>query len=203
MGKRIQVIVNGIDTKVFCPSPSKKLRDKLALKDDTFVILAIANVWNMTKGIQDVFALSQKLSRGMVIVMVGLHKRQMKRLPENIIGIRHTENLQELVELYSLADVLINPTYQDTFPSINIEALACGTPVITYNTGGCGEAVDEHTGIVVPRGDLDKLLDSVYQIQQRGKSAYTAACRKRAVDFFDKNKRYEEYFELYEKSRNK
>jgi glycosyltransferase involved in cell wall biosynthesis len=196
--KNIQVILNGIDTSVFKPSSSKRLREKSPL-EGKFIILAIANVWSKTKGLYDIFALSEKISKDIFIVMVGLKLNAIKKLPFNIKGIRHTENVYELVELYSLADVLVNPTYQDTFATINIEALACGTPVITYDTGGCVEIIDEETGIVIKKGDLDGLAAAVSLVQQTGKNHYTNSCKKRAVTMFDKNKRHKKYLELYEK----
>lgn len=95
------------------------------------------------------------------ITVVGLNKNQLDNLPNGIVGIRRTSNVQELVELYSNADVLINPTYADTFPTVNLEALACGTPVITYRTGGSPETVDEKTGIVVNQGDVDGMAEAI------------------------------------------
>jgi glycosyltransferase involved in cell wall biosynthesis len=190
--------VNGIDTAVFKPVSSERLKEKLSL-EGKFIILAIANSWSKTKGLYDIFALSEKINKDMIIVIVGLIENKIKKLPANIKCIHHTENVYELVELYSLSDVLINPTYQDTLPTINIEALACGTPVVTYNTGGCAETVSNDTGIVLERGDIDGLAYSVYMIQQKGKTHYTDACRERAVSNFDKNRRYAEYLKLYEK----
>jgi glycosyltransferase involved in cell wall biosynthesis len=196
--KNIQVILNGIDTAVFKPVSSMRLREKLSL-EGKFIILAIANVWSKTKGLYDIFALSEKITADMIIVMVGLTGNTIKELPPNIKAIPHTENIHELVELYSLSDVLVNPTYQDTFATINIEALACGTPVITYNTGGCAEIVDGETGIVVNRGDLAGLVNAVRLAQRMGKTHYTDACREWAVTLFDKNRRYKDYLALYEK----
>jgi glycosyltransferase involved in cell wall biosynthesis len=196
--KNIQTIPNGIDTAIFKPVSSTRLREKLSL-EGKFIILAAANVWNKTKGLYDIFELSEKLDKETIIVMAGLTGDKIKQLPSDIKGIGHTENVYELVELYSLSDVLVNPTYQDTLPTISIESLACGTPVITYNTGGCAEVVDDETGIVVERGDQAGLLNAVRLVQKMGKTHYTNACRKRAVAFFDKNSRYKEYLTLYEK----
>ena len=97
-----------------------------------------------------------------------------------------------------MTDVFINPTYQDTLPTVNIESLACGTPVVTYNTGGSANIVSQDTGFVVERGDLNSMLTSIFQIKQKGKVHYEAACRQRAVMYFDKKNRYVDYLKLYE-----
>ena len=131
------------------------------------------------------------------LILVGLSKKQLKNLPENIVGIERTENLNELVELYCFADVFVNPTYADTFPTTNLEALATGTPVITYNTGGSVEAVSESTGYVIEPGDIKGLLNAGRKIKLKGSKTYSPACRQRAVKNFDKFDRYEEYIHLY------
>ena len=129
------------------------------------------------------------------ITMVGLKDNQLTELPAGIRGITRTQNVQQHVELYNEADVLINPTYADTFPTVNLEALACGTPVITYRTGGSPEAVDEKTGIVVEQGDVDALAEAIRLIKESPLSFED--CRKRAEEHFDKDKCFEKYIELY------
>lgn len=121
----------------------------------------------------------------------------MKKLPLDIKGIQHTQNVQELVKLYSEADVLINPTYADTFPTVNLEALACGTPVIACRTGGSPEAIDEKTGVVVEQGDIKSLADAIVRMKEHPLSS--SDCRKRAEEKFDKDKCFEKYIELDEK----
>ena len=118
----------------------------------------------------------------------------------NLVPIQRTNNQYELTMLYSLADVYVNPTYADMFPTVNLEALACGTPVITYNTGGSPEAVDDKTGVVVEQGNVDALAAAIRKIKERPLSS--AACRKRAEECFDKDKCFEEYIELYERLMN-
>ena len=128
--------------------------------------------------------------------MVGLSESQMLKLPEGIVGIQRTQNVQELVMLYSKSDVLINPTYADTFPTVNLEALACGIPVITYDTGGSPEAIDQYTGIVVPQGDVKALSEAIIKIKDNPMSS--EKCRARAEKYFDKDKCFRQYIELYE-----
>lgn len=137
-----------------------------------------------------------------VVVLVGMSEAQVKEYSSstykdcNLIHIQRTHNQYELAMLYSLADVYVNPTYADMFPTVNLEALACGTPVITYRTGGSPEAVDEKTRIVVEQGDVDALADAIRKMKELPLSP--ADCRKRAEEHFDKDKCFEKYIELYE-----
>lgn len=121
------------------------------------------------KGLKDFVLLRERLSSSVQIVLVGLTTKQAKDLPEGITAISRTENRAELAALYSAASVFVNPTYVDNFPTVNIEALACGTPVVTYKTGGSPEAIDEETGIIVEKGDIDGLLKGVKELLSRGR----------------------------------
>lgn len=98
--------------------------------------------------------------------MVGLSNNQIKNLPDGILGISRTTNMEELAQIYSESTVLVNPTYSDNFPTTNIEALACGTPIVTYNTGGSPEAIDDKTGIVVEQGDVSSLIKAIMDISK-------------------------------------
>ena len=190
----MEVIHNGVDLKVFKPIQESK-------KDDGKIrIIAVSNVWLPYKGLDDIFMLRNMLSDDYDIIMVGLSEKQLKDLPSGIRGIQRTQNVQELVALYNEADVLINPTYADTFPTVNIEALACGTPVLTYKTGGSPEAVTPETGWVVEQGDLESAVNIIKSLAQKNDDELKAqrlACRERAVTFFDKERCFEKYIELY------
>lgn len=187
--KDIQVIQNGIDLNVFKSLPK--------VQCSRFKILGVSNVWNKDKGIFDVYKLRESLSLTEYgITLVGLTQKQINELPEGICGITSTANQQELAKLYSEADVLINSTYADTFPTVNLEALACGTPVITYRTGGSPEAIDSKTGIVVDQGNVTALANSIMYLRENPLSSDD--CRKRAEECFDKDKCFEKYVELYE-----
>lgn len=136
-----------------------------------------------------------------VVILVGMSYRQVKELSSskykdcNLIPVQRTHNQYELALLYSLADVYVNPTYADMFPTVNLESLACGTPVITYRTGGSPEAIDENTGFVVEQGDIKTLGEAIYMMKRKPLSS--EACRKRAEDLFDKNICFEKYIRLY------
>ena len=187
--KRIKVIHNGIDINTFIPISGAKTND------GKFRIIAVSNVWLPYKGLNDIFKLRDILSDEFEIIMVGLAKKQIKILPIGIRGIIRTQDIHELIQLYNMADVLINPTYADTFPTVNLEALACGTPVITYKTGGSPEAVDHKTGIVVEQGNVTALANAIMEMKQHPLSSND--CRKRAEDYFNKDKCFEEYVKLY------
>jgi len=192
----VKVIHNGINTDVFQPTSGHAIHTKYKLKNK-FIILGVASVWSPRKGLKDFIELSKKPNSDLQIILVGLSKKQIKELPENIIGIERTESIFELAQLYSISDVYVNPTYEDNFPTTNLESMACGTPVITYETGGSPEAIDENTGIVVKKGDINDLVIAINQIKEKGKAFYTNACIKRANQFYKKEERYHEYIDLY------
>ena len=195
---RFQVIQNGIDLDVFDVQPDDKaVREKYSLGDKK-IILGLASIWSKEKGWDDFVKMSQMLNDDEVIVMVGVTEKQQDQLPKGVIGIRRTENVRQLAELYSAATAFVNPTWQDNYPTVNLEAIACGTPVVTYRTGGSVEAVTEETGYVVEQGDVAGLLKAVREIKNKGKEQYTAKCRAYALAHFRKEERYADYLKLYE-----
>lgn len=194
---KIKVIQNGIDLEKFTIQDNYlETKDKYNVRNK-FLILGVASPWNNRKGLKFFLELSKKLSSSYQILLVGLNKQQIERLPSNIIGIERTENIKQLAELYSAADVFINPTLEDTFPTTNLESLACGTPVITFNTGGSPEAIDDNTGIVVEKGDVTGLENAIKIIKSKGENFYQKACRERAENLFDKKINFEKYIDLY------
>jgi len=193
----LNVIHNGINTEVFRPSADNVFRIKYRL-DNKFILLGVATSWGSKKGLYDFIELGKLLKTDFQIVLVGLTKKQIEKLPDNILGIERTESVKELAEIYSASDVFVNPTYEDSFPTTNIESLACGTPVITYKTGGSPEAIDELTGIVVEQGDIGKLIDAINYLKDKGKQSYSEACVNRAHRLYKKEDRYQEYIELYD-----
>lgn len=195
---RFQVIHNGIDLEVFDVQPDDKaVREKYGLGDRN-IILGLASIWCKEKGWDDFVQMSQMLNENEVIVMVGVNEKQMEQLPKGVVGIRRTENVRQLTELYSAATAFVNPTWQDNYPTVNLEAIACGTPVVTYRTGGSIEAVTEKTGFIVEQGDVKGLLEAVRKIAERGKVQYTTECRAHALKNFRKEERYADYLKLYE-----
>lgn len=160
----VKVINNGIDFKVFHRTDSE-FRKKLGV-DDKFLLLGVASVWNDLKGFNDFCSLSQKIDDRFCIVLVGLSDEQMKKIPSNIIGIKNTDSVGELVKIYSGCDLFLNLTYCDNFPTVNLESLACGTPVLTYQTGGSPETLSKENGIVVPVGAIDQVVSEVVRVKE-------------------------------------
>lgn len=192
---KTSVIHNGINIDLFKPIIDERIIDKYQLKE-RFIILGLTNIWAERKGLNDILQLNQLIDHDKFqIVLVGLTKKQIKKLPLSIIGIPRTDSIEDLVKLYSHAGVYINPTWEDNFPTTNLEALACGTPVITYNTGGSPEAIDEKTGYVVPRGDVQKLHEAIKKVQEG--NIKREDCRLRAEKLYNKEDRFKEYIELY------
>lgn len=192
----IEQIYNGIDTNIFHIHPDTDIiKKQLGIPTNNKVVLGVASNW-YHKGLDDFIALNKALPQNYTIILVGLTQKEIKQLPTGIIGIERTENIDQLCKLYSLADVYFNPTWEDTFPTTNIEAMACGTPVITYNTGGSPEAVDEHTGYVITKGNINSVLLHIKTICQK-ENIYTQKCRQRVLAHFNQNERFAEYFCLY------
>lgn len=192
---KIHTIHNGVDLESFHPMNGEHLRVRHGV-EGKFIILGVASPWNTRKGLDDFYRLRNALPEQYAIILVGLKPEQIRQIPAGIIGITRTESQRELAEYYSMANAFVNLTYLDTFPTVNLEALACGTPVITYRTGGSPEAVDESTGIVVEQGNLEDLVKSIKYL--RDHSLSSRACRARAERLFDKDKCFEEYIRLYE-----
>lgn len=195
----LQVIHNGIDINLFAPRKSD-IRDRLGIEKGKNIILGVAAVWDARKGLSDFIKLSTLLaSSDYVIVIVGkVVGAKCQSLGHcRIIYVERTQDADELAQLYSEAFVFVNPTYQDNYPTTNLEALACGTPVITYLTGGSPEAVDEKTGVVVEQGNVTALSEAILRLKSQPLSRED--CRKRAEMHFDKTICFNEYIELYKK----
>lgn len=199
-----RVIHNGTDTAIFYPRKSKvNIKEKLNIRAK-YILIGVASVWDKRKGLDDFVKLRNRLSQdGFAMILVGLSQKQIDGLPTGIIGISRTNSVDELAEYYSAADLFINPTFEDNFPTTNIEALACGTPVITYRTGGSPEAIDEHTGMIVEQGDVKALANAIHEMTSNGKGFYSDACRQRAEQCFNKFDRWREYVDLYNELINK
>ena len=131
--------------------------------------------------------------------MIGLSKKQIEELPNNIIGVERTENLNELVEFYNLADVVLNISYQESFGMTTVEGFACGTPSIVYNATASPELITDDVGLIVEPGNIEGLVDAIAEIKSNGKKYYSEECIKRAHTLYNKDDRYQEYLELYER----
>jgi len=173
---------------IFKPTESD-FRVKNNLQDKK-IVLGVANVWSDRKGLSDFIELSKQLDDNYKIVLVG--DLRGAKIPENIYHISHTNNQTELAEIYTAADCFVNPTYEDTYPTTNLESLACSTPVITYLTGGSPESIKADCGVAVTQGDVKALALAVKNCCHDRKKCLDEA---RA---FDKNNCFEKYISLYE-----
>ena len=183
-------IYNGLDLDVFKPTASDfKARHGIEGKK---MVLGAANVWDKYKGLNDFIELAGKLDDSCKLVLVGLTEEQIAALPKNIIGLPRTKNIDELVQIYSAADVFVNPSVQETMGLSTAEALACGTPVITYNKTAVPEVPDDTCGIVIEPG-VDNIISALE------KADFSAdACIKRASQF-EKHQQYLKYIDVYKK----
>ncbi|WP_176013738.1 glycosyltransferase [Victivallis sp. Marseille-Q1083] len=187
-----RVIHNGIDIRNFRPHNSEAVKEKYGWQREK-ILLGVASVWSSRKGLADFVKLANMLPSPYRLVLVGLSKKQMRRLPENMTAIPRTESIAELAELYSVAEVFINPTWEDNFPTTNLESIACGTPVITYRTGGSVESIRPDTGIIVEQGDLGGVLNAVNYTTKNVEN-----CRNYALKHFRQEDRFLEYVKLYQ-----
>lgn len=156
----VVVINNGVNVNTFkkIPLQDRICYQKYGIPDNKIIILGVAGIWDRRKGLEDFVQLEKIIDEDMKIVILGVSEKQKKQIPEGIIGITRTENAEEMAQLYSAATILFNPTYEDNYPTVNLESIACGTPVVTYNSGGSGEAVIKYgMGAVVGRKDYDEV----------------------------------------------
>lgn len=187
----IKVINNGIDLDVFSRTDNKKY-DFNGKK----VVLGVAFGWGERKGLDVFQRLAHDLDEKYCVVMVGTNKKIDSYLPDNVVSIHRTTNQSELASLYSMADVLVNPTREENFPTVHLEALACGTPVVSYDTGGCKEMLSSDTGIVVAKNDYEALLKAVKRVCEDGDFSHEK-CRKQAEQY-DQMMCFKKYIELYD-----
>ena len=193
----VKVINNGIDLSIFKPTESDFRRRYNC--EDKFILLGVAFGWGKRKGLDVFVELSKRLdSNRFQIVLVGTSEAIDTQLPSNIISIHKTDNQSQLAEIYTAADLFVNPTREENFPTVNIESIACGTPVITFNTGGSPEIIDDTCGCVVDCDDIDGMERAILRIESERPYSETS-CMIRAQKY-DMNEKFKEYVKLYENS---
>lgn len=178
---------------VFKPTEGD-FREKYGLQDKK-IVLGVASGWNDRKGLDIFIELAKNLDDNYKVILVGTDDDVDKTLPESILSIHRTYNQTELAEIYTAADVFVNPTREENFPTVNIEALACGTPVVTFRTGGSPEIIDENTGIVVEYGNISKIKNAFLCILEDSRIKLDD-CLHRSKQF-DATRKYREYVDLY------
>lgn len=162
----IKVINNGIDLDVFKPTNTIDVKKKYNIPEGKNVILGVAAIWDRRKGLEDFLELSKVIDESYVIVLVGLNKKQIKKLPSNIIGIQRTENVEELANLYTISDVLFNSSKEESFSLVTVEAMACGTPVVAFNNSAISELIEKNkSGCLISLGESSKdIKDKIYEL---------------------------------------
>lgn len=191
----VRVIQNGIDPDIFHPIQGN-FRGRYSIPDAVHIVLGVASPWGRRKGLDVFVELAKRLDENYKIVLVGTDKQIDRQLPKNILAIHRTDNQQELAEIYTAADVFVNPTREDNFPTVNLESLACGTPVITFATGGSPECVDNSCGVVVGKDDIAALEQQLRWICAA--KPFAEECCIQWAENFHRNRRFEEYIRLYE-----
>lgn len=191
----VEVINNGIDLSIFKPRQSN-FRVRYGIPSSSIILLGVSFDWNYKKGIDVFIKLANDLSSEYVIVLVGANKMSGNELPKNIISIERTNDQIELAEIYSCADIFVNPTREESFSLVNIEALACGTPVITYNSGGAGESIEKGCGLVVRTDDYAALKKGILDFDLSHKEDIGLRCISQAGKY-DSKIIYSKYIDIY------
>lgn len=193
-----EVIENGVDLTLFMPTEDAvdRVRAQAKVPDGERMLLAVAAPFDARKGYADALAIAGRLRGKARLVLVGVSEAQLKTLPDTVTGIARTEGPEALVALYQAADCLINPTYEDTYPTVNMEAIACGTPVAGYATGGATEQLDGACGVAVPTGDMQALADAAMALADHGESLKDS-CRQYALAHFDRQVALAKYIDRY------
>lgn len=192
--RRVEVVHNGIDLSIFHPDRSKDIWEKYHVDPNKKILLGVANIWDKRKGLDDFHSLATTLSDEYHIVLVGLTKRQIRKLPDNITGIERTSDTEELVKIYSSADIFINPSVEESFSLVTVEAMACGTPVIVLDTSAVKELVDEISGLVLNKPRAQDYMKAIQTMERQNLQRYTVRAR---AERFDKNRQMEEIIKLY------
>lgn len=192
--KRAEVVYNGIDLQTFKNIKDGELWNKYGIPKGKRIILGVSSVWNRNKGLYDFIEIANELPEDYHIVMVGLSKRQVRQLPGNITGIEKTNNIGELVRMYSNADVFVNPSIEESFSLVTVEAMACGTPAIVLDTSAVKELVDEKSGLVLKQHQPKDYIRAIQLVMK--KNLRSTDIRARAENF-DKDKQVERIIELY------
>lgn len=190
----ITVIHNGIDLSVFKPTESDfRAQHRLEGK---IILLGVALSWDHRKGLDVFIELCERLDNRFQIVLVGTNDQIDAQLPDKILSVHRTQNPFELAAIYTAADLFVNPTKEEVLGMVNLESLACGTPVITFDTGGSPECLTPSCGCVVPKNDIDTMYKEIIRICADSPYA-SSACLEQAKRF-NMNERFAEYIRLYE-----
>lgn len=194
---KLLTIYNGVDLEFFKPVKSN-FREQYNL-ENKFLILGMANKWFEPANAELLKTFSERIDEDSVLIIIGGTKEQRERLSSKVIGIPYVTNREELREIYSACDVFVNCTREDTLGSVNIEAQACGTPVIVFSNTGTKETIDSVSGYCVPDGNVECMLEMVQNVKENGKAHYSDICQRYVHGKFERNTNYAKYMQLYKK----
>lgn len=196
----IITVYNGINMRNFFEINNSSVLRKYNIQiDKKKIILGVSNVWGEKKGLMDFIRLSEIIDDNCIIVLVGITEELKNTLPSNVIGIPRTENLNELNQFYSCADVFVNLSVEETFGLVTVEAMACGTPVIVYNSTGCPELVPIDCGYVVEKNNIKDVKVKIDEIFFNGREYYSENCKKNVRKNYESIKNFNEMISLYKR----
>lgn len=193
----VEIINNGIDLDIFKPDETYVIRKKYNIDKNKKIILGVSAIWEERKGLKYFIEINKIKDNDMQLFLVGLNKKQILELPNNIIGIERTENTKELVQIYSTSDVFFNPSLEETFCLVVAESLACGTPAVVFDSAATPELIDNNVGkIVNDYNDIKNSLESIRTVLYKGKKFYKEKCIEKSKKY-DRKYSYEKYMNLY------
>lgn len=197
----ILTICNGIDTDVFFPNQrnSEDVRIKYGINKEDVVLIGVATSWGERKGLSDYFKLREVLDDNYKIVLIGVTKSLQAKLPSGVVGIPRTDSLDELRDLYSSSDIVLNFANAESFGKTTPEGLACGVPSIVYNCTASPYLVDKDTGVVVDKGDIIAIVNAIREIMSWDKDITIKKCRARACELYSIKNNWPQYISLYKK----
>lgn len=195
----VKVINNGINLNAFKPTKSIDIKKKYNIPNNKKIILGVAAIWDRRKGLENFIELSETLDDSYIIVLVGLDNKQIEKLPSNIIGISRTENIEELANLYTTADVLYNPSKEESFSLVTVEAMACGTPVVVYKYTAPKELIPDFTCKVIENEkNMDEIKSNIDEVISQKEKNLLRLCQF-VQEKYDINKQIEKYMKLFSK----
>lgn len=198
-----QTIYNGIDTSIFSPANPAAIdfvKKKFNIPKNGKVLLGVAYNWSERKGLSDYILLSKMLPDNIRIVLVGVDAANQKKLTSKMIALHKTDSVAELAVLYSIADIVLNLSVEESFGLTTVEGFSCGTPGIVYNKTASPELITKDTGIIVEKGNISDLYSAVLYLLEKGKSNYSSLCRRTALEKYDSKRNFSSYLELYQKT---
>ena len=209
----IQVIPNGMDPDIFHPVScectdqkivKEELSERYGIPKDKKLLLGIASAWNERKGMEAFRNLAEETVNGCLkeycVVLVGMNAAERKTMPGTIVHIEKTANRRELAKLYSAAEILLNPSEEESFSMVTIEALACGTPVIALDSSAVKELVPENCGVVLHEPQKQDYIEAIRTVEDKMRSEkISAEAAVRKASAYTERSQVNQYLELYRK----